>query len=180
LKITWLGGSTFRLYAAGRIVVTDGGAAPGVDPAEVRAGADTLVTFATIEKDLPAIPPDWRPEGPRRPIDDTGPLEVGLYAIPGGGLLLDDRDGQVVIVAPPGVEWYPVSRATVARDAAVILFGEPGAVTGSAVAGLDSAHPGLLALALPDIADDQFARIAASAGRHTAVQVLEPGLAVEA
>ncbi|MCR6634819.1 hypothetical protein [Devosia sp.] len=47
MKLTWFGDDTFRIHAAGAIVVVEGeGALPGVDRAELVSGADLVVAFA--------------------------------------------------------------------------------------------------------------------------------------
>src|SRR5215217_5508288 len=66
MKLTWFGSDTFRIHAAGAMVVVSGaGELPGVDRAELVSGADLVVDF---DQDTNAIP-DWKPRPPLKMLE---------------------------------------------------------------------------------------------------------------
>jgi hypothetical protein len=172
MKLTWFGDDTFRIHAAGAIVVVEGeGALPGVDRAELVSGADVVVAFAGVAYGATG---DWKPRAPLRmlEVDETmrPPEVVGL----GEGGLVVDADGEAPLVLAreefsAGGRWL--------GQAVVVLIGEGLAERGTKLLG--RAAPRLIALAGAELEVD--AAFAALRDRldGTGLIALERGLAVE-
>lgn len=175
MKLTWFGGTTFRIYLGGDIVVIDAHRAPkGVDRGELLAGARRQASIAG-DRTVPRIDPaSWRPKPPPRAIDEVQPLEImGI----GSASLLLAASGE-----PPLVILGPVDFPRFGRwvDGAVIVLtsGRDSAISEASVL-LDVARPRLLALAV----DEQTLDVAiAELSEHldgAGLVSLDPGLALE-
>lgn len=175
MKITWFGGTTFRIHIAGRIVVVDPEGAPaGIDAAELVSGAETVAAMAS--GDIPAFDPaSWTPRKRGRLIDeDEGDEALSLYHLGNSGLVADSADEGVLVLHGEGAEWRRWA------DTAVIVLSGSGAECAAAGAALlEIARPRLIALAVDDaeidIAFETLAPLLGDAG----LIVLEAGLAVE-
>lgn len=177
MRITWFGGSTFRLYVGGKIFVTDAERAPdGVDPHEVGAAADHKIDLSDGIVEFPYLDVEnWRPKKPVRVIDEPAEQILALFTIEGEALFIDEPQEGPVIVAPGGhTAW-----GRFADNAVVLLYGAPSAVLEGAQSLLIAARPKLITIAAEGFSDTQFAILAEVCG-ECAVQVLEPGFAVEA
>lgn len=177
MRLTWFGGSTFRLYLGGRIIVTSPERAPAdVDRAELVAAADHLIDLGDGVSEYPVIDPEtWQPRRPERLVEQSGETIVELFALAGEGLIVDEAEEGPVIIAPAGLsEW-----GRFADDAVVVVYGAPQAVTRTVNVLAMAARPKLIALAAEGLTDDQFTTTASAAGASP-VQVLERGLALEA
>lgn len=177
MRLTWFGGSTFRLYLGGRIIVTSPDRAPaGVEHAELVAAADHLIDLEDGISEFEVIDPErWHPRRPKRLVDQSGETIVELFAVGDEGLIVDEAEEGPVIIAPAGLKAW----GRFADDAVVVVYGVPEAVTRGVNALAMVARPKLIALAAEGLTDDQFARTASAAGASP-VQVLERGLALEA
>lgn len=177
MKITWFGGSTFRLYIGGQIFVTDEKRAPaGVDAHEVAAAADHridlsdgIVEFDTLDVE------NWQRKRPRRVIDEPVEEIAALFTIEGEALFIDEPQEGPVIVAPGGQTAW----GRFADNAVVVLYGAPPAVLEGAQALLIAARPKLIAIASEGFSDRQFESLGKVCG-DCALQILEQGFAVEA
>ncbi len=173
MKLTWFGGSTFRIQIGGRIVVVDAqAAADGIDRNELVSGADHVVALDDPRPE--ADPASWK----RRPAErllDAGDSQRPLqfWSMDGAGLLIDGDDDMPLLLlgrgSPPLGRW--------AEKAVIVLAG--GDLAGRATALLAEVHPRLIALA----GDEAEIGGAIDAVRDrldgTALLALEPGLAVE-
>lgn len=169
MKLTWFGETTFRIYLGGKIIaVTDGATPTGVDVNEVNAGADLVLDPAA--NSLPEFVAENRK--PLRLIDKPEGEGPRAFSFQGGLALVDLAEPPVFIVSQPDVVWDRTFDGGV-----VVLTGPESAA--QALAMFAGSRPKLLALALEDISDADFASIAAHAGQTT-VQLLEPSLALEA
>lgn len=169
MKLTWFGGCTFRIYLGGKIfAVTDGAGTTNVDAGELAAGVDASIVLPATG--LPEFVPDLL--RPRRMIDQPEGEGPGLFAFQHGVALIDPAEPPLFLSDRRHVEWDRTVDAGI-----VVLVGAD--ATANAIRLFDAARPKLLALAVDEIGDDELAAIAAHAGQ-TAVQVLEPGLALEA
>ncbi len=177
MRLTWFGGSTFRLYLGGRIIVTSPDRAPaGVDHAELVAAADHLVDLEDGISEYPVIDPQsWQSRMPERLVDQSGETIVELLAVGDEGLIVDEAEEGPVIIAPAGLKGW----GRFADDAVVVVYGAPEMVARGVNALAMVARPKLIALAAEGLTDDQFATTASAAGASP-VQVLEAGLALEA
>jgi hypothetical protein len=177
VKLTWFGGRAVRVHIGGEIVVIDpDDAPPGIDRAELVAGADRIVHVAG-DPDSPQIDAaGWRPRPPPRAIDEAAPLPVEIFRISEAALLVDAVGEPPLLVLGDG---EPPRFGRWAADAVIVLMsgGEP--MVGLATVILDVANPRLIALA----ADEQtIDRAIAELAEHldgTGLVSLEPGLAVE-
>ena len=170
MKITWFGGSAFRVQMGGQIIVVDPEQGQGVDRAELSSGADAIIDS---ESALGRAGPEWRPR-PRASLLEAGselrPVEV-LSAGDGAVLIDGDEERPLLIVSgdvPALGRW--------AAQAVIVLAGEHLAARGSAVAQLGAR---LIALAGSDLeVDAAFGEL----GGHldgTGLVALEHGLAIE-
>jgi hypothetical protein len=173
MRITWFGGSAFRLYVGGSIVVTDPDAAPvSVDRAELVAAADHTLAASGIG--LPLLDAAWRPQRRRREIDEPA-IQQGLrvFSLDGGGLLLDAPEDGPLIVASATAVWDRFADNVVA-----VLHGPADGLPNAVQRLCTAARPRLIALAAAPSERD-FAAIAAT-DHDMPLQVLELGLALEA
>lgn len=177
MKITWFGGTTFRLYVGGRIFVTDADKAPsGVDPHEVAAAADYKVDLTDRIADFPFLDAEnWERRRPLRVIDAPEEDIFELYTISGEGIFIDEPEEGPVIIAPAGETAW----GHFADDAVVILFGESAAVSEGIKSLTVAARPKLIAIATSQLSDVEIGALS-KACRKCPMQVLEAGLSLEA
>lgn len=174
MKLTWFGGSTFRIQIGGHVLVVDPEAAPdGIDRSELVSGAGLVVPLR--EGGRPVDPQSWRPRAAERLLDAgdaVRPLQV--WSVVGSGLLIDGDDDRPLLLAAEDVprlgRW--------ADKAVIVLAGVDLADRAERL--LAAASPALVALAGSD------AEVVATLDRvrdrldGTGLIALEPGLAVEA
>lgn len=177
MRLTWFGGSTFRLYLGGDIFVLDADRAPeDVDAHEVASAANYSFALGPKLSILPDLNPQtWKPMTPKRLIDEDEKRVANVFALGETGILIDESDeGPVILTAAGQLEW-----GRFADDALVVLFGAPEVVGEDALKLLQTARPLMLAIASSGFTDAQFAALGKQAGR-CAIQMLEPGFAIEA
>lgn len=177
MRLTWFGGSTFRLYLGGEIFVLDADRAPGgVDAYEVAAAANYSFTTGPALAALPAVDPQtWQRAAPKRLIDASENAAAQVFALGDTGILIDEaEEGPVILSAAAQHEW-----GRFADGAMVVLFGAPDIVAQDGANLLDVARPLMVAVASKGFSDAQFSVLAQHAGKST-LQMLEPGFAIEA
>ena len=172
MKLTWFGDDTFRIHAAGAIVVIEGeGALPGVDRAELVSGADLVVAFAGA---MSSASEGWKPRAPLRmlEVDESvrQPEVIGL----GPGVLAVDADGEVPLVLARE-EFGATGRWL--GQAVVVLMGEGLAERGGRL--LDRSAPRLIALAGSGSEMDAAFDALRDRLDGTGLVALERGMAVE-
>lgn len=172
MRLTWFGGTTFRIHIGGRIVVVDAAALPPpFDRQELLSGSERVLELAgTDDEEF-----DARTWSARRAAtaleDDVLGDGVLVHRLDAGAVLLDAAgEAPLVLMAAPvgvGGRWT--------RDAVVVVAGDA-ALAGVA---LDGLAPRLLVLAAP--AEAVEAAIMALRDRldGTGLVALEPGLALE-
>ena len=172
MKLTWFGGETFRIHAAGMMIVVKGpGILSGVEPSELVSGADVVVDFAEAAN---ASVSAWKPRAALKMLEVEEAMRrpeiVGL----GQGAMVIDADGEAPLVlttdgAPAGGRWMV--------HAVVVLAGANLAQRGLAL--LERHAPRLIALAgdQPEI-DAAFDALRDRLD-GTVLVALERGLAVE-
>lgn len=176
MKMTWFSGTTFRIQIGGAILVTDPSAAPsGIDPAELCAGADVILSL--VDATLPAFhSATWRPRQPRRLIDEQpGDDSVAVYRVAENSVLVEAvGEAPVILVdAADSLEWSRWADGSV-----LLVSGSAASIALQGQAALAVARPRLVALAVADDVDAAFSALApVLAG--ASLLVLEPGLAVE-
>lgn len=174
MKLTWFGGTTFRIQIGGQVLVVDPEAAPeGIDRSELVSGADHVVPMR--EGGNPTDPQSWRPRAAERLLDagDAGrPLQV--WSVGGTGLLIDGDDDRPLLLTTEDVP-------TLGRwgDRAVIVLAGSG-LADRAERLLAEAHPALVALAGSDGEVDVTLDRVRDRLDGTGLVALELGLAVEA
>lgn len=170
MTLTWFTGTTIRIHIGGRILVAGPTAIEGMSAEEVLSGAD-----ATIDLDggLPQIDPVlWQPHRPGVMLDEETIPEVLVHGLAGGALIAAAGEPPLVLLTGEperGGRW--------AHDAVVVVLGED--VPRRARLVLDTMLPRLIMLAANEHAIDEA--IGELSGRlgGTALQALEPGLAIE-
>lgn len=177
MKITWFAAMTFRIHIGGRIVVTHAEEAPdGVDPTELIAGAQTVISGESPE--LAAFDPAvWRPRRRTRLID-TDPVDEGpdLFRLGIRGLVADSADEGLLTIEDAAA---PTQWNRWADNAVVVLSGSGAQCAAHGTALLDAARPRLIALAITDGDIDAAFDALAPGLEGASLIVLEPGLAVE-
>ena len=172
MKLTWFGGETFRIHAAGMMIVVKGaGILSGVDPSELVSGADVVVDFAEAAN---ASESEWKPRAALKMLEleeaMRRPEIVGL----GQGTMVIDADGEAPLVlttdgAPVGGRWMV--------HAVVVLAGANLAQRGLAL--LERNAPRLIALAGEEPEIDAAFEALRDKLDGTGLVALERGLAVE-
>jgi hypothetical protein len=172
MKLTWFGDDTFRIHAAGSIVLVEGDRTPeGVERAELMSGADRVVRFAEVGVHAAE---SWKPRAALRMLevaeDVRKPEVVGL----GEGLLVLDADGEAPLVlarygVPRGGRWL--------GQAVVVLMGQGLAERGLTM--LEGIPPRLIALAGADAEVDAAFEALRDRLDGTGLVALERALAVE-
>ena len=173
MKLTWFGGTAFRIHIGGQIVVIDAQAAPGnVDRGELVSGSDRVIALGD---DLPtADGASWKAR-PRERLLDAGDdiRPVQLWSLGPDSLLIDaDEDMPLLLLAgdmPQLGRW--------AERAVIVLVGAGLAARGSRL--VAGTMPRLIVLAgdEPELATT-FATLPPLLD-GTGLMALEPGLAVE-
>lgn len=172
MKITWFGGTIFRLYVGGKIVVVDGQKSSDV---EVGAAADHTIDLQNGLSALDAFEPSVPSRKVRRSLLEEADAPVlKLQHIDNAALRLSESGEDDVVLATGLVPW-----GRFADGGVIILAGHADAMMDAAENLFSAARPRLLALAVSDLDDAQFGHLAQICG-DCAVQVLEPGLALEA
>jgi hypothetical protein len=174
MKLTWFTRSCFRLHVGGRIIVTDPHSAPvNVAERELLSGANTVVDLAVngLEKFDPA---NWARRPRLRLIDAPEEVASSVMAFAEGGLFVGSEDDAPLFVASPGAQWGRFA------DGAVVLLSGPFARMAQALDALSTlSRPRLIAIASDDFDERQFDDLAAVT-QSLPLQVMEPGLAIEA
>jgi hypothetical protein len=170
MKLTWFGDETFRIHAAGAIVVVEGAVLPeGVDRVELVAGGDVIVN---LPRGSVARQAGWRPRAPLKILDEDEKVRLPETVALEEGVLALDADGEAPLVLTRG------GLSATGRwvgQAVVVLIGERLAERG--VEMLETVQPRLIALA----GADQEVAFEALRDRldGTGLVALERGLAVE-
>lgn len=173
MKLTWFGGTTFRIHAGGRMLVVDPEGAPaGVDRTELLSGADRV--FRLVD-DLPAVDPArWQPRKVSALIDEGTALPDVLVYRAGPDAVLLEAVGEAPLLIATG----PVDEVgRWGREAVVIVAGAGLGATAASVVG--EIGPRLIAVAGGERAVDEV--IAAIRDRldGTGLIALDAGLALE-
>lgn len=179
MKLTWFGGTTFRIHIGGRILVTDPAAAPArIDPQELRSGADIELGLGAALAQVPQIDPArWQPRRPPSMLDDSGGVDEVLVHRVGDKAVLIDAVGEPPLL----LAWGPVEPlGRWSREAVVVTCGEAGQARELAASVLDRLAPRLVAVAAAEQeVEAVFARLRDRLA-GTALVALERGLALEA
>lgn len=172
MKLTWFGGTTFRLHVGGTILVCDPAGLAGVDAAELVSGADRVFGLGD---ELPAADPAvWQPRRAPALLEDAAVPEVEVWRLAPGVVLVDAVGEPPLVIATE----VPGRAGRWGRDAVVVVLGaDVAAVTASA---LEMLGPRLLAVGAPD--DQLMAALELVRDRldGTGFVALEPGMALEA
>lgn len=174
MKITWFGGSTFRIQIGGQVVVVDPHLAPAaIDQTELVSGADQVVAIALVRAAVDPV--QWRPRVAQRVLDVGDNVRpVQAVGIGPDSLLIDGDDDMPLLLAGGGLgllgRW--------AEKAVVVLFGQD--LEGRAGELLDASHPRLIALAGEEAEIGRAFDALRDRLDGTGLVALEAGLAVEA
>jgi hypothetical protein len=172
VKLTWFGGTTFRVHAGGRVVVVDVAGAPGgIERAELLSGAD--LAFALGDA-LPAAGARWAPRKVGALIDDAAELPDVLVFRLGEAAVLVEAVGEAPLVIATG-KVPEVGRW--GREAVVIVAGRNLPATATSV--LNEIGPRLLALAGGEHEVDQTIEAVRDLLDGAGLMAMEPALALE-
>ena len=171
MKLTWFGDDTFRIHAAGAMVVVTGlGELPGVDRAELVSGADLVVDFA-----VSAVPVgDWKPRPPLKMLEADEVMRAPEVVPLEGDTLVLDSDGEAPLVLARGA---PRLSGRWVGQAVIVLSGTDLAARGKTL--LEQHAPRLIALAGADADIDAAFESLRGLLDGTGLVALERALAVE-
>ena len=173
MKLTWFGGTTFRIHIGGKMLVVDAEGAPAsVDRTELLSGADRAFRLGEV---LPAAEPrTWMPRKVGALIDEGVATPDVLVHRLGEHAVLVEAVGEPPLVIATG-EFEEAGRW--GREAVVVIAGENQPAT--AVSVLNEIGPRLLAVAAGEhVVDEVLAAVRDLLG-DTGLMALEPGLALE-
>lgn len=178
MKLTWFGGSAFRVHIGGVMLVVDPDTAwPIIERAELLSGADRIL--GSHDTDLPQLDvARWRPRRPDRLSDasEVSAQAVDAFRIAPGALLIE------AVGEPPLVLISAASTVRFARwaDGAVAtLVGEGQQLIEASSALLELSRPRLVALAGEEAALETAVGTLRERLDGTPLMALEPGLALE-
>lgn len=176
MKITWFGGSTFRIYTGGQIIVADAELAPSdLAHEELVAGADTLLTLAGGTSYLPPFHAEnWHAKQRLRLIDQQEENAVSISGVAGTGVLVESTSERPLLLLPHPQD----DMRNVISNAFVVLFGAPQGIEESVAKLLSQVRPPLIGLATEELSASQMSALAQMAN-GVSIQVLEHGLALE-
>ncbi|MNL39943.1 hypothetical protein D3C87_1622530 [compost metagenome] len=174
MKLTWFGGSTFRVQIGGQVVAIDPQSAPaGIDQGELVSGADRVVTFGESFAAAEAL--TWRPRAAERLVDAGDTMRpVRLWTV-GPGSLLIEGDDEMPLLFLDG----PVPALGRWGDSAVVVLLAQG-LAARAAALFEARSPRLVALAGGESEVGEAFEAVRPMLDGTGLVALEPGLAVEA
>jgi len=174
VKLTWFGGSTFRIQIGGQVVVLGEENSPqGIDRGELLSGADIVVSPGDTIAPVDAA--TWRPRPAERLLDAQDKVRaVEVWRIGACGLLMNGEDDRPLLLAdsdlPALGRW--------ADKAVIVLVGSDLADRAHDL--LARATPSLVALAGSETEIDAAFERVRNLLDGSGLVALEPGLAVEA
>ena len=178
MKLTWFGGSSFRIHIGGEIIVVDAEAAPPpADVTELRSGAGREIALRTLG-DLPAIDAaGWHPPRPVSPLDaDDAPTGLTIGQVDGQGLLLHATGEPPLLLSGGAIR----AAGRWSREAVVVAHGKAVRAPEVPIDLLEVLAPKLLLLAA---SESELGQLFPALRQHlggTALVALEAGLALEA
>jgi len=173
MKLTWFGGTTFRIHIGGKMLVVDADGAPGgIDRTELVSGADQVFSLADA---LPQIDPArWQPRKVAALLDEGADLPDVLVHRAGQNAVLVEAVGEAPLLIATG----PVGETgRWGREAVVVVAGADQPAT--AVSVVNEIGPRLIAVAGGDrVVEEVIGRVAELLD-GTGLMALEPALAIE-
>ncbi len=171
MKLTWFGGTTFRIHAGGQVLVVDAEGAPGgIDRTELVSGADRVFGLADA---LPEAGPRWTPRKVGALIDDAGLPEVLAFRLSDNSVLIEAVGEAPLVIAtgdvPEAGRW--------GKEAVVIVAGKD--LPGTARSAINEIGPRLLALAGGEHAVEATIEAVRDLLDGTGLMAMEPVLALE-
>lgn len=173
MKLTWFGGTTFRIHIGGWMVVVDAEGAPGsIDSTELVSGADKIVELAGDLSQADAR--KWVPRKVGALIDAAAELpEVLVHRLDDGVVLVEAVGEAPLVIAtgevPEAGRW--------GRDAVVIVAGKHLAQTAASV--VNEIGPRLIAIAGGERAIEETIEAVRELLDGTGLMAMEPALALE-
>lgn len=171
MKLTWFGGTTFRVYVGGKVLVVDAEGVPGgIDRTELVSGADRVFRLAD---DLPDAGAKWAPRKVGALIDEAELPEVLVFRL-GENAVMIEAVGEAPLVMATG-EVLEAGRW--GREAVVVVAGKD--LPGTARSVVNEIGPRLLALAGGEHAVDTTIEAVRDLLDGTGLMAMEPALALE-
>ncbi len=171
MKLTWFGGTTFRIHVGGQVLVVDADGAPErIDRTELLSGADRAFGLGDA---LPEAGERWAPRKVGALIDEAELPEVLLFRLNDAAVLIE-AVGEAPLVIATG-EVPEVGRW--GREAVVIAAGRD--LAGTARSVVNEIGPRLMALAGGEHAVDATIEAVRDLLDGTGLMAMEPALALE-
>lgn len=171
MKLTWFGGTTFRIHVGGKMLVVDAEGAPGsVDRAELLSGAD--LAFG-LGDDFTEAGAKWAPRKVAALIDAGEEPEVLVFRLGPDAVLVEAVGEPPLVIAtgtvPEAGRW--------GREAVVIVAGRD--LPGTAGSVIDEIGPRLIALAGGERSIDEAIEAVRERLDGIGLMAMEPALALE-
>lgn len=173
MKLTWFGGSTFRVHIGGWMIVVDPQGAPGsIDSTELVSGADKVLTLAD---DLPLVDArKWAPRKVGALIDAAAELpEVLVHRLAEAAVLIEAVGEPPLVIATAEV----TEAGRWGREAVVVVAGKELPQTAMSV--VNEIGPRLIAIAGGEQAIEETIEAVRELLDGTGLMAMEPALALE-
>jgi len=171
MKLTWFGGTTFRIHIGGKVLVVDAEGAPGgIDRTELVSGADRVLELGET---LPDAGPRWAPRKVGALIEEGELPEVLVFRLNENAVLVE-AVGEAPLVLATGE--VPEARRW-GREAVVIVAGRD--LPGTARSVVNEIGPRLIALAGGEHAIEATIEAVRDLLDGTGLMAMEPALALE-
>jgi hypothetical protein len=173
MKLTWFGGTTFRIHIGGQMIVVDREGAPErIDSAELVSGADQIVDLA--DAFLQIDPRKWSPRRVEALIDEGATMPgVVVHRLAATAVLIEAAGEPPLVIAtgdvPEAGRW--------GREAVVVIAGRNLPRTAASV--VNEIGPRLIAIAGGEhVIEDTIAAVR-DLLEDTGLMAMEPALALE-
>lgn len=171
MKLTWFGGTTFRIHVGGAVLVVDADGAPaGIDRAELLSGADRAFG---LDDALPDAGPKWTPRKVGALIDAAEFPKVLVFRLGARAVLIEGVGEAPLVIATGDV----AEAGRWGRDAVVIVAGRD--LPQAATSVINEIGPRLIALAGGEHAVEETIAAVRELLDGAGLMALEPLLALE-
>ena len=170
MKLTWFSGTTIRMHIGGRILLAGPTGIDGVAAEELLSGADATVD---LDGSLPEVDPVlWQPRRAGAMLDEGEMPEVLVHGIAGGALVAAIGEPPLLLLTGE-----PARAGRWGHEAVVVVLGAD--VARRARLAVELLMPRIVLLAADEAEVERAVAELAPRLGGTALQALEPGLAVE-
>lgn len=173
MKLTWFGGTTFRIHIGGQMLVVDAEGAPSpVDRTELLSGADHAFGLGD---DLPGVEArKWAPRKVAALIDEGAGLSGAMvHRLAGAAVLIEAIGEPPLVIATGSVP----ETGRWGREAIVVVAGKD--LPGTAASVINEIGPRLIAIAGGEAAIEATIATVRDLLEDTGLMAMEPALALE-